>query len=173
LFGRTPYAAWVSYVAPLREALRCITPGRFVLKETTTGLLVDTNYAVLLNNMNSMPLNRPNALHLIAGQNVRISERQLGTSGDRFQVRTLTYTYGFTNKTETREQELLTFHWNHVSTAPHSIPPGHLHVGRGLLAHPTVIRPGDFQNAHIPTGFIAFTARGALCDYRAWRGPAH
>lgn len=158
MVGRTPYVAWISYVAPLRDALRCITPERFVLKASTIGLLADTTYAVTLNDMNSVLLKGPNTLYLVAGQNILISEKTSARSRDRYQVQTLSYTYGFTIKTECGEQELLTFHWNHDQAPSHSIAPGHLHVGRGLLANSTVIRPGDFQNAHIPTGFITFAA---------------
>ena len=119
--------------------------------------MVDTNYAVLLNDINSVALKGPNSLYLVAGQNIRISESHLGRSRDRYQVQTLSYTYGFTTQSDHREQELLTFHWNlHPEPSP-AIPPGHVHIGRRLLANPTVIRPGDFQNAHIPTGFISFT----------------
>jgi hypothetical protein len=119
--------------------------------------MVDTNYAVLLNDMNSVPLKGPTSLYLVAGQNIRFSESHLGSSRDRYQVQILSYTYGFTDQSEHGEQELLTFHWNHHSEPSPAIPPGHVHIGRSLLANPTVIRPGDFQNAHIPTGFIPFT----------------
>jgi hypothetical protein len=104
LSGRTPYIAWVSYVSPLREALRCITPERFILKESTTGLMVDTNYAVLLNDMNSVPLKGPTSLYLVTGQNIRFSESHLGSSRDRYQVQILSYTYGFTDQSEHGEQ---------------------------------------------------------------------
>lgn len=36
--------------------------------------------------------------------------------------------------------------------------PFSVHIGRGLLASPVVVRLGDFHRAHIPTGYIDFTA---------------
>jgi hypothetical protein len=72
-------------------------------------------------------------------------------------VKTTSYTYGFTQKLrDGAEVELLHFHWERERSTQNPYPLGHLHIGPGLLAHPTPIRAGDFHNAHIPTGRVSF-----------------
>jgi hypothetical protein len=68
------------------------------------------------------------------------------------------YTYGFTIAGERGEQELLTFHWNRLGALFGARPRGQLHIGPGLFATPTVVRPGDFHRAHVPTGELPFAA---------------
>ena len=157
--GRTPKEAWTNYVHPLREALRCITPGRFVLRQSQAGLQPNVAYSVSLNNMTSVPLRGPNNLALVAGQTIRIHDWQSTSASERYSVQMSSYAHAFAIATDHRDQELLMFHWNHREQSQSSlIPAGHLHVGSILLARPTVIRPDDFHNAHIPTGPISFPA---------------
>jgi hypothetical protein len=158
LVGRTPYEAWVRYVTPLREALRCLTPGRFVLRESPAGIRANTEYSVALNNMNSVPLKGPSRIFLIAGQTVRIHDSHSTNPHERYRVIPLSYTYGFSIGKGRGEHELLTFHWNAEGNPSNIIPNAHLHIGPGLLAAPTVVRPRDFHNAHVPTGYITFAA---------------
>jgi hypothetical protein len=119
---------------------------------------VDVDYSVSLNDMNSVPMKASTTISLIAGQIVRIRDWPSGHKRERFHVATEAYVYGFTIGHDEDEQELLTFHWNQDQHMASGIPRGHLHIGRGLLASPTVIRPGDFQNAHVPTAHVPFSA---------------
>jgi hypothetical protein len=143
----------------MRKALRCITPGRFALLEKTNGIVANTPYSAALNTMNSVRLKSRDGIYFVAGQTVEIYEWKLDRPQQRYRVKTLSYTYGFTRKVASEEEvELLYFHWVREQSAQNPYPLGHLHIGPGLLANPTVIRPGDFHNAHIPTERVSFEA---------------
>jgi hypothetical protein len=129
-----------------------------LLRESPTGIRANSEYSVALNNMNSVPLRGTNRIFLISGQTVRIHESGAANRQQRYRVMPLSYTYGFTIGKNSGEQELLTFHWNYEGDPSNVIPNGHLHIGPGLLAAPTVVRPRDFHTAHIPTGYISFAA---------------
>jgi hypothetical protein len=128
------------------------------LRGSKAGLRDDTDYAVTLNDMDSVPLKGPAPLHLVAGQIIRILEANSERRSERYRVLTVAYTYGFVLRDDRGEHELLTFHWNRDLIPSRSIPAGHLHIGRGILATPTAIKSGDFHNAHIPTGYVEFPA---------------
>ena len=113
------------------------------------------DYLVKLNNLNSVPLKGEPRILLVAGQTVRVEERPPFANQERYSIVTVAYTYGFSVVRGLHERELLTFHWNRDQR---SVPRGHLHIGRGLLAQPTPIRPADFPKAHVPTGFVHFAA---------------
>lgn len=137
----------------MRKALQCITLGRFVLLEKTQGIEVGTRYSAALNEMNSVRLKSRNGIYFVAGQTVEIYEWKKDQAQQRYRVKTLAYTYGFTRRIagDEEETELLSFHWVREQSTQKPYPLGHLHIGPGLLASPTPIRPGDFHNAHIPT----------------------
>ena len=158
MLGRTLYEAWIRYADSLQDALQCIAPGRFVLRGPKAGLRDDADYAVTLNDMDSVPLKAPTPLHLVAGQIIRIHEANPERRCERYRVLTVAYTYGFVLQDDRGEHELLTFHWNRDRIPFRSIPAGHLHIGRGILATPTAVRSGDFHNAHVPTGYVEFSA---------------
>jgi hypothetical protein len=142
----------------MRRALRCITPGRFALLEKTPTVLANTVYPVALHNMNSAPLRSRDNIFLVAGQTIEIYEWKPDEPQERYRVKTLSYTYGFTRRSGDTEEELLAFHWERERTTRSPYPLGHLHIGSGLLANPTVIRPGDFHTAHIPTERVSLEA---------------
>lgn len=152
--GRTLYEAWVSHVEPLRAALQCITPERFVLRESPQGLRADKVYSCTVNNMNPVPL-KGGGISIVVGQTIRINRTHTTVAQERYIVEVLSYAYGFKVGPEPQSLEILTFHWDGVDSASGGISPGHLHIGRRLLAQPTPIRPGDFQNAHVPTGYLS------------------
>jgi hypothetical protein len=144
---------------PMNKALRCIAHQKgFVVKELSAGLIPETNYSVTLNNMNSVPLSSTPRVYLVAGQTIRIYEWHPGVADEQYRVQAVSYTYAFTTKAAGNEVELLRFEWRRESDLSTPYPRGHLHVGPGLLATPTVIRPGDFHKAHIPTKRISFEA---------------
>src|SRR4051794_22314886 len=96
----------------MRKALQCITPGRFALLEKTNGLLPNTTYSAALNRMDSVRLKSRDGIYLVAGQTIEIYEWKPERPQQRFRVKTLSYTYGFTrNVTGEEEAELLYFHW--------------------------------------------------------------
>jgi hypothetical protein len=157
--GRTAHEAWENYVGPMRRALQCVTLGRFTLLERTPDILPDTTYVVALNRMDSVRLRSREGLYLVAGQRIRIYEANPELPQERYRVTTLWYAYGFTQKArDGSEEELIAFHWDRERTAQNPYPLGHLHIGPALLANQTVIRPGDFHNAHIPTERVALEA---------------
>lgn len=141
----------------MQEALQCIVLGRFALQERSRTLHTGTAYPVSMNKMNSVSLKSPHRLNLIVGQRIEIYETSALGSRERYAVRVLSYHYGITRKDRNAmvESELLHFHWDREVAAGSLYPPGHLHIGQGLLAQPTFMRPGDFQNAHIPTERIS------------------
>lgn len=106
--------------------------------------------------MDSVPLH--GALRFAAGQIIRFHEEKLGRNRDRYRIQTIAYTYILAVSDGKAERELLTFHWHRNRVSPRVIPAGHLHIGRGLLANPAPVRSDDFHRAHIPTGYIDFTA---------------
>lgn len=112
MFGRTPYEAWIRYADPLQDALQCIAPGRFVLRGSQAGLRNASDYAVTLNDMDSVPLKGPSPLHLVAGQIIRIHEATPERRSERFRVLISAYTYGIVLRDDRGEHELLMFHWN-------------------------------------------------------------
>lgn len=158
MLGRTPHEAWNRFENPLQQALGCIAPGRFIVRGLTAGLRAESDYIVTLNDMRLVPLKGPFSLRVVAGQVVRFLEERLERGRPRYRVLTVAYTYGFAFSDDRGDHELLTFHWNRDRVSPVLFPSGHLHIGRGLLANPTPIRPGAFHSAHIPTGYLDFPA---------------
>lgn len=106
--------------------------------------------------MNSTPLSSRDGINIALGQKIEVQETGSDITQHRFAVRVNSYFYGLSRIVRSgAEQELLHFHWERQLAAGHPYPPGHLHIGVGLLARPTPIRPGDFHHAHIPTGRIS------------------
>lgn len=154
--GRTPQAALAEYLEPTRRALQCIAQGRFSLLERTERLLSGVTLAVTLNAMNSSPLKSRHGINLVAGQRLEIYETGSEFAQQRYAVRINAYVYGFTRPGQSGEEvEILHFHWDRVPSPGNPYPPGHLHIGQGLLAQPTFTRRGDFHHAHIPTGQVS------------------
>lgn len=101
--GRTPYAAWLSYVTPLNKALLCIARQKsFVVKELSAGLMPGTRYAVTLNDMNSVPLQSSPKIYLVAGQNITIYDWLPEVPDERYRVQTQSYFYAFTTESIVR-----------------------------------------------------------------------
>lgn len=142
----------------MQQALACIALGRFIVQGQTAGLRVETDYIVTLNDMRLVPLKGSSSLRIVAGQVVRFLEERLERGRARYRVLTIAYTYGFVVSDERGDHELLTFHWSRDRVPPLMFPAGHLHIGRELLATPEIVRPSDFHRAHIPTGYLDFTA---------------
>lgn len=144
----------------MRKALQCISLGRFTLIGRLGRMEANVTYPVALNDMNSARLRSRHGFYFVAGQEVEIYEQDGAEGHERYTVKTLSYVYGFTRKTlhDEQEQEVLQFHWNRERAANNPYPLGHLHIGQGLLAQPTFMRPGDFHNAHIPTDRISLEA---------------
>lgn len=143
----------------MNKALLCIARQKsFVLKDLASGLSLDTEYSVSLNNMDSVPLKSTPKVYFVAGQTIKLYEWHPNLPNERYRVMALSYTYGFTTKIDSKEVELLTFQWRREPDRQDSYPLGHLHVGQGLLAKPTVVRPGAFHKAHIPTERVSFAA---------------
>ena len=143
----------------MRRALQCVTLERFVLLEKTPTIRANVIYPVALNEMNSVPLRSREGISLVAGQNIRIYEADPDYVQERYRVKTVWYTYGFTQQArDGSETELLAFHWDRERTPENVYLLGHLHIGPGLLSGQTAIRPGDFHNAHIPTERVSLEA---------------
>jgi hypothetical protein len=158
--GRKPPQAWADYLGPMNKALQCISRERFLLLEKTAHIEANTTYSAALNEMNSVPLKSDDGIHLVAGQTIQIYEWKPKHPQQRYRVKTLSYIYGFTQKTRDSDEEveMLSFHWDRERIGVVRYPLGHLHIGPGLLANPTPIRLGDFHNAHIPTERVSFEA---------------
>jgi len=92
----------------------------------------------------------------VAGQTIRIYPWHPDVPDEQYRVQALSYTYAFTMKAAGKEDDLLRFEWRREPNPSSPYPRGHLHVGPGLLGTPTVIRPGDFHKAHIPTKRLSF-----------------
>lgn len=158
--GRTPHEALIQFGDTMQETLQCIALGRFALQERSRSLQTGTVYPVSLNKMNSVSLKSPHGLNLIVGQRIEIYETGSPGSRERYAVRVLSYLYGISRKDRNAmfESEVLHFHWDREVAAGTPYPLGHLHVGQGILAQPTFMRPGDFHNAHIPTDRVSLEA---------------
>lgn len=112
--------------------------------------------AVALNAMNSSPLKSRFGINLVAGQRIEIYDTGSEIAQQRYAVRINAYVYGFTRAGRSGEEvEILHFHWDREPLPGNPYPPGHLHIGKGLLAQPTFMRRGDFHHAHIPTGRVS------------------
>jgi hypothetical protein len=111
--------------------------------------------SVALNAMNSSPLRSRHGINLVAGQIIEIYETGAEIA-QRYGVRINAYVYGFTRAGRSGEEvEILHFHWDREPSPGNPYPPGHLHIGQGLLAQPTFMRQGGFHHAHIPTGHVS------------------
>lgn len=121
-------------------------------------LSVETPYAVTLNDSNSVPLKSNPKIFLVAGQVIRIQEWHADVPNERYKVQTLSYVYGFTTRIDGKEVELLTFQWKRDYDPTSDYPPGHLHIGVGLLSKDSPVRHRDFHKAHIPTERLSFEA---------------
>jgi hypothetical protein len=121
-------------------------------------LSTETNYAITLNDSNSVPLKSTPRIYLVAGQIITIHEWHPEVPNERYRVQMLSYVYGFTMRMDAKEVELLTFQWNREPDPSNDYPLGHLHIGPGLLSKTAPIRPKDFHKAHIPTERLSFEA---------------
>lgn len=152
----------------MNKALRCIARQKgFVVKELPVGLVPGKTYPVTLNDMNSVPLTSDPRVYLVAGQRIRVYEWHPDVADEQYRVQAVSYTYAFTTNAAGNEAELLRFDWEREPDPSSPYPRGHLHVGQGLLASPTPIRPGEFHKAHIPTKRLSFESivRFAITEF--------
>ena len=119
-------------------------------------MLLGKTLAVALESMNSSPLRSRHAINLIVGHMIEIHETGSEIAQHRFAVRINAYIYGFTRIDRSGDEvEILHFHWDRLPSPGNLYPPGHLHLGQGILAKPTFLRAGDFHRAHVPTGRVS------------------
>jgi hypothetical protein len=108
-------------------------------------MLANTVYPVALDSMNSARLKSKDNIFLVAGQTIEISESKSDVPRERYRVRTLSYTYGFTRKSGDSEEELLAFHWERERAVPPPYPLGHRTSAQDCLP----IRPSFGQATSI------------------------
>jgi hypothetical protein len=154
LAGRTLSEAVNNYIAPLAEALLCITQRR-LSRPPSRGLRLNTPYEANLADMDPVALRGQVPLTFSAGQNYEILELDEGDQRWRYAIRTSAYFYAIATA---EGRSILEFHWQpdakpardeeKVITIPH------MHVGPAVTAGQTVIRPDSFHKAHIPTGRV-------------------
>lgn len=152
--GRSPTQAFKNYIKPLRQALQCITDSRLTVAKRQT-IEVDTLYAVVLNDMDPVPIRGEIPLGFTAGQTVSIITTEASDPRGPYRASTARYFYEIAT---TEGQEILSFHWTPEEPGRGAITFPHLHVGRALIANQTTIRPEDFHKVHIPTGRVSIEA---------------
>jgi hypothetical protein len=140
LAGRTPAEAVGAFLAPLQQAIDCLTPT--VLNVSGGYFASDQPHALVLGDGDPVRLAGEHDLALTVAQNYRVVEFE-GPRGP-WKVQTTAYFY----ELQRGDRELLGFHWHPRGASPHTSP--HLHVGAAAE-----IGFAPLHRAHIPTGRIA------------------
>jgi hypothetical protein len=163
LTGRNAREAFGDFVAPLREALGCITHQRLTLP-LRTSLTVNASYAVTLGGMDPVRLGGAVPVLLRFGQQVRIRSVDPNDPRGPCEVHLTQYLYAFSTADD---REVLAFHWTPEARERGAVTTPHLHIGPALTAGQTVIRPGDLHKVHVPTGLVSIEAviRLALTEF--------
>jgi len=140
LAGRTPAEAVGAFLAPLQQALACVTPS--VLNVSGGYYVADRPHALSLGAGDPVPLSGGNEFALSVAQNYRLME--LEGLREPWNVQTTAYFY----ELRRGEQELLVYHWHPQGASPYTNP--HLHLGPGAE-----LGFRRLQGAHVPTGRVA------------------
>jgi hypothetical protein len=141
--GKTPKQAVLNFVAPLREALGCVTASGIALRGS---YVVGELYGLTVNAGEPVIVYRASAqghMRLSISQHYRIVEAE----GDRgpYKVETRGYMYSVENDAS---QEVIAFHWHPEGSSHVALP--HLHLGYGAQIGLT-----ELTEAHVPTGRIS------------------
>ena len=138
--GRTAAEAVGAFLAPLQQAIDCLTPT--VLNVSGGYYASDRPHALILGEGDSVPLAGEHDLALAIAQNYLVVQAE-GPRGP-WKVQTTSYFY----ELRRGDRELLVFHWHPAGASPQTSP--HLHLGAGAE-----IGFEPLHRAHIPTGRIA------------------
>lgn len=147
--SRTEQEAYRRYIAPLRRFLGCITQQRLTINDRSP-LLINTPYAIALNEMNPVRLQGDVPLWLTVGQRFQLVSLGADVPRGKFTVHTLSYLYALSTTTG---EELFAFHYTDVSPGTVTFP--HFHIGSALLGATLPLRSGTLHKAHIPTGRVS------------------
>jgi hypothetical protein len=154
LAGRTPAEAVGAFLAPLQQAIDCLTPT--VLNVSGGYYVADRPHALTLGDGDPIPLAGEHHLSLSVAQNDVLVESK-GARGP-WKVHITAYLY----ELRRGDAELLVYHWHPSGVSPHTRP--HLHIGPAA-------EPGfaPLQGAHLPTGRIALEEmlRMAIVEFGA------
>jgi hypothetical protein len=140
LAGRTPAEAVGAFLAPLQQAIGCLTPT--ILNVSGGYHVADRPHALTLGDGDPVRLAGEHDLSLSVMQQYVLAE-SAGARGP-WKVRTTAYLY----ELQRNEAELLVYHWHPSGVSPQTNP--HLHIGP---AAELGFKP--LQGAHVPTGRIA------------------
>jgi hypothetical protein len=140
LAGRSPAEAVQAFLAPLQQALACLTPT--VLNVSGGYYVADRPHALTLGDGDPVMLSGDHALSLAVAQNYRLVEFE-GPRGP-WKVQTTAYFYELRRS----DEELLVYHWHPRGASPFTNP--HLHIGSGAE-----LGFAPLEGAHVPTGRIA------------------
>lgn len=152
--GRTPAEAVGAFLAPLQQALDCLTPT--VLNVSGGYYVADRPHALTLGDGDPVALSGEHHLALSVAQNYRLVEFE-GPRGP-WKVQTTAYFY----ELRRGDRELLVYHWHPRGASPYIKP--HLHIGPGAE-----VGFAPLQGAHVPTGRIALeeVLRLAITEFGA------
>jgi hypothetical protein len=161
--GRTPREALDDYVEPLRDAIHCVTQFRLTLEETGR-IQSDTAYALNLNKMAPVQLQRESGVLLTVAQVIRIVESENPRGHRPFEVYVLKYFYRLSGEDG---REIFGFHWTPDSLEPGEVTFPHLHVGPGVTLGRTLKGGIDLNKVHVPTGRVSLPAiiRMAIVEF--------
>jgi hypothetical protein len=149
LAGRIPAEAVGAFLAPLQQAIDCLTPA--VLNVSGGYHVAERPHALTLGNGDPVPLTGRDALSLSVMQQYLLAESE-GARGP-WKVHTTAYLY----ELQLHDAELLVYHWHPSGVSPQTRP--HLHIGpaaelgfKPLQGRPRCDRPrctrGDAADGH-------------------------
>lgn len=147
----TPREAFDRYVAPFRDAIRCIAHGTLITSQEWA-YQVNEVYSLILNDSDPVQLRPSPAISLSAGQRFRIVEENAVEDGP-YRVHTVEYWYLFSLDDG---REMLTYHWTpevQPDSGQKTYP--HIHIGPALLAPDVPIFPETFHKKHVPSGRVS------------------
>lgn len=138
--GRTAAEAVGAFLAPLQQAIDCLT--LTVLNVSGGYFASDRPHALVLGDGDPVALAGDHDLSLAVAQNYRVVQAE-GPRGP-WKVQTTSYFY----ELRRGDRELIAFHWHPAGASSHTR--AHLHLGAAAE-----IGFAPLHRAHIPTGRIA------------------
>ena len=141
MLGRTEAEAVSNYVEMIQRAVSCVSDS--VVSVRGGYYVADTSHTLVMNRGNPVRLGGTSALWLSIQQYYRIVGSE--TPRTPWTVAEVGYRY---EVMDADAREILAYHWH--PTGQSSFVSQHLHIGHGAM-----LGREEFQNAHLPTGYVS------------------
>ena len=148
--GRDPAEALRNFIAPLRQALHCITEAPLSVPDVRGhDAKIETEYTATLSAGKPITLHGEHRLQLRVGHVFRLVETN---DAERGPVKASTVRYQYIIGTRDG-QEIVAYQWTPAADPPQRTFP-HMHIG-SLVTRESVFLGKTFSNLHLPTGRVS------------------